>query len=371
NYYYPDLPKNYQISQNYRNLGTGGSILLMKTGKTIGFDNVHLEEDAGKNVHPEGGTRDATYVDLNRAGTPLAEIVTKPDFRTVEEVDDYMHTLTQLLLLLDVSNCRMQEGNLRFEASVSVRKKGETKLGKRVEIKNLNSYGAVRGAVQWEQARQIAVIEAGKTVSQETRLWDEDEETTYQEPVHEEAVRALLPEKWKGRTGRMRSKEAAHDYRYFPEPDLRPFAVSRTLVEELRSSLPELPGAKARRLVSLGVPPKMATETFQSKPWLLDYFEKLVALGVPGTDAANYCDNQIAQLVNERGGYEEFQKKPVPPALVAELHDVIAKGETTKDLSRRPRRDWHARKHGTTLPGSSLTSSGARTRRGAGSSAPS
>ena len=332
-YYYPDLPKNYQISQNYRNIGEGGSIQLLKSGKSIRFHNIHLEEDAGKNVHPEGGTRDATYVDLNRAGTPLAEIVTMPDFRTVDEIDDYMHTLTQLLLQLDASNCKMQEGNLRFEASVSVRPRGETKLGRRVEIKNLNSYGMVRNAVVFEHARQVALVTAGHAVAQETRLWDETGTVAWNEPVSLDAVKALLPADFKGRTALMRSKENAPDYRYMPEPDLVPFVISPALVESLRATLPELPGPRARRLMSLGVPEKMATETFQTKPWLLAYFEQLVALGVPGPDAANYCDNQIAAAVNERGGYEEWAKRPVPPAHVAELYQVVVRGETTKDLA--------------------------------------
>jgi aspartyl-tRNA(Asn)/glutamyl-tRNA(Gln) amidotransferase subunit B len=334
NYYYPDLPKNYQISQNYANLGVGGSLLLMKTGKEIHFHNVHLEEDAGKNLHPEGGIRDATYVDLNRAGTPLAEIVTMPDFRSVEEIDDYMHTLTQLLVDLNASNAQMQEGNLRFEASVSVRPKGETKLYKRVEIKNLNSYAAVRGAVRYEHARQCALVAAGHSVAQETRLWDETgDESRYAEPVPESSVRALLPADWKGRTALMRSKESAPDYRYFPEPDLPPIPVSPALLEKLGKELPEFPGVKARRLVALGVSEKTATETFQSKPWLLAYFERLLELGVPAVDAAHYCDNQIAQVVNERGGYDAWTKNPVPPEHVAELHDVISRGETTKDIA--------------------------------------
>ena len=334
NYYYPDLPKSYQISQNYANLGVGGSLLLMKTGKEIRFHNVHLEEDAGKNLHPEGGLRDATYVDLNRAGTPLAEIVTEPDFRTVDEIDDYMHTLTQLLLDLDASNCQMQEGNLRFEASVSVRRRGETKLNKRVEIKNLNSYAAVRGGVKYEFARQCALVRAGHAVAQETRLWDEaGDESKYNEPIPESAVRALLAADWKGRTSLMRSKESAHDYRYFPEPDLPPIPVSPELVDRLKKELPELPGNKTKRLKALGLSDKQATETFQSKTWLLAYFERLRALGVPPVEAANFCDNQIAQVTNERGGESEWAKNPVPPEHVAELFDCIAKGETTKDIA--------------------------------------
>ncbi|HZU95138.1 MAG TPA: Asp-tRNA(Asn)/Glu-tRNA(Gln) amidotransferase subunit GatB [Planctomycetota bacterium] len=312
NYYYPDLPKNYQISQDSLNLGTGGELKLINTGKTIRFHNVHLEEDAGKNVHPEGGTRDATYVDLNRAGTPLAEIVTQPDFRSVDEIDDYMHTLTQLLLTLDASNCEMQKGNLRFEASVSVRKKGDPKLGKRVEIKNLNSYAAVRNAVTHEYERQSKLLAEGGAVAQETRLWNDE----------------------LGKTEVMRSKENAPDYRYFPEPDLIPFAVTKERLAMAQKDQKELPGEKAQRYMSLGVPKKIATETFQTKPWLAAYWEELTKLGVPGLEAANYCDNQIAQLVNDHGGYEEWKAKHyVPPARLAELHEVIVKGETSKDIA--------------------------------------
>ncbi len=311
NYYYPDLPKNYQISQNYLNIGTGGRLLLISTGKTIRFHNIHLEEDAGKNAHPEGGTRDATYVDLNRAGTPLAEIVTEPDFRSTDEIMDYMKTLTQLLLALDASNCEMEKGNLRFEASVSVRKKGDTRLYKRVEIKNLNSYAFVVNAVAYEFERQVGVVKSGGAVAQETRLWNVDA----------------------GRTEFMRSKENAPDYRYFPDPDLTPFAITPAMREAAQRELPELPGEKAKRLQSLGVPKKIATETFQTKPWLAVYFDELVKLGMPALEAANFCDNQIATVVNDRGGYDAWAKNPVPPARVAELHEVVAKGETTKDIA--------------------------------------
>ena len=330
NYYYPDLPKNYQISQNYHNLGTGGELLLVRTGKKVRMHNVHLEEDAGKLVHPEGGTREATFVDLNRAGTPLAEIVSQPDLRSVEDVDDYMRTLTRLLVALDASNAQMQEGNLRFEASVSVRPRGETKLYKRVEIKNLNSYAAVKGAVAWEHARQIACALAGKVVAQETRLWDGEDELAWAESVSEAEVRALLPAGFRGRTALMRSKENAHDYRYFPEPDLLPFEVTAERRERLRRALPELPGATMQRLRALGVPADTA-EVFVDDRALGLYFERVHALGVPAPDACNYVRNQVATLLNERG--LDAARCPVPPEHVAELHEVISMGLATKDVA--------------------------------------
>jgi len=332
NYYYPDLPKNYQISQTYHELGRGGRLRLLRSGREVRMDNVHLEEDAGKLVHLGAG---GSAVDLNRAGTPLAEIVTAPDFRTVEDVDDYMDTLTELLKVLGASRCRMQEGNLRFEASVSVRPVGDEALGERTEIKNLNSYAAVRRAVTWERARQVALLEAGRRPRQETRLWDEDERSPYEAGVPEEArapeaaVRALLPDDWSGgRTRFMRSKEDAHDYRYFPEPDLPAVAVAPERVAAIRSALPELPGdRRARYADALGLAQKTA-EALTRDPDLAAWFERVHGLGVPAADAANYALNQVAALLNARG--LASADNPVPPEHAAELHGLI--GELPKDL---------------------------------------
>ncbi|NOZ22000.1 MAG: Asp-tRNA(Asn)/Glu-tRNA(Gln) amidotransferase subunit GatB, partial [Planctomycetes bacterium] len=200
NYYYPDLPKNYQISQSYLNIGAGGCLEILVDGekKEVGIWNVHLEEDAGKNVHGEGPDAAHSFVDLNRTGTPLMEIVSAPDMHSPEEVEAYCKTLRNLLLYLNVSDCKMQEGSLRFEPGISVCRKGSKELGKRVEIKNLGSITAAIKAVEYEIERQITVLEEGGTVPQETRLWDAD----------------------RNRSERMREKESSHDYRYFPEPDL-------------------------------------------------------------------------------------------------------------------------------------------------------
>ena len=341
NYFYPDLPKNYQISQMYRPLGRDGELVLLDSGKTIRIHDVHLEEDAGKLNHEGQGT---SWVDLNRTGTPLAEIVTKPDFRSVEEVDDYMTTLTELLRALDVSHCRMQEGNLRFEASVSVRPRGSQALGERTEIKNLNSYSAVRKAVVFEQARQIALLEAGKTPRQETRLCDEARDPTQQPEAYEaglaaehvaplDAVLALLPEQkdgWRGRTSFMRSKESAHDYRYVPEPDLPVVEVPAARVAQVRAALPELPGPRRARYVELGLPQKQAVALVCDAPQA-DYFERLLDLGVPAADAGNYVLNQVQALLNELPA-DAPRVSPVPPEHTAELHAVIAAGELPKDL---------------------------------------
>jgi aspartyl-tRNA(Asn)/glutamyl-tRNA(Gln) amidotransferase subunit B len=349
NYYYPDLPKNYQISQMYHNVGggderSGGTLELVRSGQLVRMHNVHLEEDAGKLLHDASGGEGTSTVDLCRAGTPLAEIVTWPDFRTVEQVDDYMHTLTQLLLLLDVSNARMNEGNLRFEASVSVRLHGAEELGARTEIKNLNSYSAVRRAVFFERARQVALLEAGKTPRQETRLWSDafDPAATGAGEGFEasvpEAVRAtlsdvvaLLPDTkdgWRGRTGFMRSKEDSQDYRYFPEPDVPPLAIDPAEVEAIRAGLPELPGARRRRYVEeLGLQQKGAEALTRDRA-LGDFFEQVIALGAPAKEAANVVLNQVAALLNERG--VSAAQSPVPAEHVAELLSLV--GELPKDL---------------------------------------
>jgi aspartyl-tRNA(Asn)/glutamyl-tRNA(Gln) amidotransferase subunit B len=346
NYYYPDLPKNFQISQMFRNLGEGGRLQLLRSGKVVRMHNVHLEEDAGKLSHSDGGR--ASTVDLNRAGTPLAEIVTMPDFRSLEEVDDYMDTLTEVLRVLDVCRCQMQEGNLRFEVSISVRPAGADALGQRTEIKNLNSYSAVRRAITYEHARQVALLEAKKTPRQETRLWDGEEDSAYEAGVADAwkvpaaAVRALLPEDWEprdgdgqltgapgGRTRFMRSKEDAHDYRYFPEPDLPAFAIDPARVEAIRRGLPELPGPRRARYAGLGVPQKTAEDLARNAP-LAGYFEALIAEGVPAVDAANYVMNQVTVALKKADvAVKDFA---VPPTHLAELHRVITSGQLPKDL---------------------------------------
>jgi len=342
NYYYPDLPKNYQISQIYHNIGPGGTIELLRSGQRVRMHNVHLEEDAGKLIHEGGGGKTST-VDLNRAGTPLAEIVTHPDFRSVDEVDDYMETLTQLLRVLDISHARMNEGNLRFEASISVRKHGEEELGPRVEIKNLNSYSAVRRAIDYERARQVALLEAGLEPRQETRLWSEDWDPrktragAYEQDVPAEhrapleAVVALLPpgkDGWRGRTGFMRSKEDTQDYRYFPEPDLPPIALADEEVAAIRGALPELPGARRRRFVESLELAQKAAEVLARDYDLADYFEAVVAGGAAPSEAINLVLNQVAALLNEKGlGAADC---PVPPAWVAELIGLMS--ELPKDL---------------------------------------
>ncbi len=222
NYFYPDLPKGYQISQYDRPLAERGYIELA-SGKRIGITRVHMEEDAGKSIHDLG---DYTAVDLNRAGTPLIEIVTEPDLSTPDEAYEYLTRLKEILLYTEISDCNMEEGSLRCDANVSVRPSGETSLGTKTEIKNVNSFRFIRQALEFEIARQQQVLASGERIEQETRLYD--------------AAR--------GETYPMRSKEVAHDYRYFPEPDLPPLVVSAEWQAEIESQLPELPEALRKRL---------------------------------------------------------------------------------------------------------------------------
>lgn len=230
-YYYPDLPKNYQISQNYYNLGVEGymDINVNSVISRVRIHNVHLEEEAGKLIHPEEVDADYSLVDFNRAGVPLLEIVSYPDMRNVDEVESYMQTLRKILLYTGISDCKMQEGSLRFEASISLRKKGSDKLGNRVEIKNLNSMKSVLKAIEYEAKRQSEVLDRGETVDRETRLWDEVSE----------------------KSARMRSKEEAQDYRYFPEPDLLPVLIDEKWLSAIKVSIPELPLERKQRFMEV------------------------------------------------------------------------------------------------------------------------
>src|SRR5260221_3600933 len=242
NYFYPDLPKGYQISQYELPLATGGWIEVEHEGakKRIGITRLHLEEDAAKNLH-EGFSQSATkaYIDYNRCGTPLCEIVSEPDIRAPDEAYAYLTTLRQILLYTGVSDCNMEEGSLRCDANVSVRLRGSREIGTKVEVKNLNSFRFLQKALEHEIERHIGVLEGGGRISQETRLWNQTA----------------------NRTDSMRSKEKAHDYRYFPEPDLLPVHVSAACREEIRGALPELTRAKQRRFArEYGITPYDAEE---------------------------------------------------------------------------------------------------------------
>jgi aspartyl-tRNA(Asn)/glutamyl-tRNA(Gln) amidotransferase subunit B len=268
NYFYPDLPKGYQISQYELPLALAGSLAIEaeESAKRIGITRVHMEEDAAKNLHEGFADSDRwSYIDYNRCGTPLIEIVSEPDIRTPAEAYSYLTTLKQVLEYTEVSDCNMEEGSLRCDANVSVRLRGAPKFGTKVEAKNLNSFRYLAHALEYEIERQIGVIEAGGTVTQETRLWN---------------VAA-------GRTEAMRSKEFAHDYRYFPDPDLLPLTASASLVAQVQNEMPELPAAKRARFVSVyGITPYDAG-VLTTTLLLADYFEK-------AAQSESYLAKQIA-----------------------------------------------------------------------------
>ena len=286
NYFYPDLPKGYQISQYELPLATGGWIEVEHNGakKRIGITRLHLEEDAAKNLH-EGFAESASkaYIDYNRCGTPLCEIVSEPDMRAPEEAYAYLTTLRQILLYTGVSDCNMEEGSLRCDANVSVRLRGSSEFGTKVEVKNLNSFRFLQKALEYEIERHIGVTESGGRISQETRLWNQSA----------------------NRTDSMRSKEKAHDYRYFPEPDLLPVHVSAAWREEIRRALPELPEAKRARFVKDYSLTLYDAETLTASAHLADYFENVLKQSfsprVNPKLAANWIQNEFLKLANETG----------------------------------------------------------------------
>ncbi|MCD6416528.1 MAG: Asp-tRNA(Asn)/Glu-tRNA(Gln) amidotransferase subunit GatB [Planctomycetes bacterium] len=312
NYYYPDLPKNYQVSQNYCNLGEDGWIEIPVDAelRRVGIHNVHLEEDAGKNLHAQHGGAHYSLVDLNRAGTPLLEIVTRPEMHSVAEADAFMHTLRRLLLYAGVSDCKMQEGSLRFEASVSMRPAGSDGLGTRVEVKNLNSIKAVRGALEYEIERQTRRLREGRPVEMETRLWDAE----------------------RGRSAVMRTKEEAQDYRYFPEPDLLPVEISDRELARVRASVPEMPVLRRSRFErDYGLSEYNASVLTDSKQ-VADYFEACVAAYDSPGSVANWIMNEALALTNRRGiGIAEFE---ISPERLAGLVRLLNEGRINARVAR-------------------------------------
>jgi aspartyl-tRNA(Asn)/glutamyl-tRNA(Gln) amidotransferase subunit B len=308
NYFYPDLPKGYQISMYELPLAIEGWVEIPVDGATkpIGITRLHMEDDAGKSLH-EGfaGSDRWSYIDLNRCGVPLAEIVSEPDLRTPAEAYAYLNTLKQILEYTEVSDCNMEEGSLRCDANVSVRLREAPKFGIKVEVKNLNSFRYLSHALEYEIERQIGLLESGGTVVQETRLWN---------------VAA-------GRTEPMRSKEFAHDYRYFPDPDLLPVSLSQTMIEEVRKTLPELPDVKvARFLGDYGLTPYDAGVLTATRA-LADYFEASVRAGAPAKIAASWISGELLRRLNDAG--KSIDECPVPPAALAELLGKIEGGGIT------------------------------------------
>jgi aspartyl-tRNA(Asn)/glutamyl-tRNA(Gln) amidotransferase subunit B len=314
NYFYPDLPKGYQISQYELPLATDGWIEIDHAGsrKRIGITRLHLEEDAAKNLH-EGFAESSTkaYIDYNRCGTPLSEIVSEPGMRTPEEAYAYLTTLRQILLYTGVSDCNMEEGSLRCDANVSVRERGATEFGTKVEVKNLNSFRYLQKALEFEIERHIGVLEGGGKIIQETRLWNQGD----------------------GRTVSMRSKEKAHDYRYFPEPDLLPVHVSAAWREEVRRSLPELPEAKRARLIAnYNVTPYDA-EILTTSAELADYFEAVTRTGASGKNSANWMQTELLRRLNDSS--KQIDASPVSPAALGELVKLVESGQITGAIGKK------------------------------------
>jgi aspartyl-tRNA(Asn)/glutamyl-tRNA(Gln) amidotransferase subunit B len=314
NYFYPDLPKGYQISQYELPLATSGWLEIDHDGakKRIGITRLHLEEDAAKNLH-EGFSQSATkaYIDYNRCGTPLSEIVSEPDMRTPEEAYAYLTALRQIMLYTGVSDCNMEEGSLRCDANVSVRLRGAKEFGTKVEVKNLNSFRFLQKALEYEIERHIGVLESGSRIFQETRLWNQVESCTVS----------------------MRSKEKAHDYRYFPEPDLLPIHVSSAWREEVLRSLPELPEAKRARFISAyGLTPYDA-EVLTGTQALADYFEAAAKTGASAKAAANWIQTELLRRLNDSG--KEIEASPVSPAALAELLKLVESGKITGSIGKK------------------------------------
>jgi aspartyl-tRNA(Asn)/glutamyl-tRNA(Gln) amidotransferase subunit B len=307
NYFYPDLPKGYQISMYELPLATGGAIEIEVAGerKRIGVTRLHMEDDAGKSLHEGFPDSDRwSSIDFNRCGVPLIEIVSQPDLRTPAEAYEYLNTLKQILEYTEVSDCNMEEGSLRCDANVSVRLGGQTEFGTKVEVKNLNSFRYLTHALAYEIERHIGVLESGGTIVQETRLWNV----------------AL------GRTEPMRSKEFAHDYRYFPDPDLLPVLIGTAMTEQVRRSMPELPDRKAARFVGdYGITPYDAGVVTATRA-LANYFEAVVGSGASPKAAANWISVELLRRLKDAGTISDC---PVKPSALAELLREIEQGQIT------------------------------------------
>jgi aspartyl-tRNA(Asn)/glutamyl-tRNA(Gln) amidotransferase subunit B len=323
NYFYPDLPKGYQISQYDKPFSANGVLTIMTADRddhghasewrpmTINIERMHLEEDAGKNVHeglPE--TDRYSYIDLNRAGTPLGEIVTQPDFRTSWQAYDYVNHIRQALRWVGASDADMEKGNLRCEANVSVRRVGEKGFNNKVELKNLNSVRFMQKAIEFEIERQIAAHESGEGVAQETRLWDEK----------------------KSETRVMRSKEEAHDYRYFPEPDLQPLKVTAEFVESVKREMPEMPDARRERFVATyGLSYTDASQLVASRD-MADFFETTSRITANPKLSANWILGELTRELNSSG--KDISETLVTAEDVAELLSIVESGKVNNNQAK-------------------------------------
>jgi aspartyl-tRNA(Asn)/glutamyl-tRNA(Gln) amidotransferase subunit B len=313
NYFYPDLPKGYQISQYDEPLAENGYVDIVVNGepRRIGVTRVHMEDDAGKSIHD--GFRDSdryTYVDLNRSGTPLIEIVSEPDIRSSDEAYAYLSEVKQVLQFVGVSTCDMEKGHLRCDANVSVRPRGEARFGAKAEVKNLNSFRFLKQALEYEIARQVAVIESGGRVLQETRLYSPDT----------------------GETAGMRSKESAHDYRYFPEPDLVPLAIGREWLERVRAEMPELPARRRVRFIGEYGLREYDAEVLTQTRAAAEYFETAARVSGDPKMAANWVMGDLMGMLKAAG--KDISESPVSAANLGRLVRLIAAGELSGKLAK-------------------------------------
>lgn len=309
-YFYADLPKGYQISQYDEPICVNGYIDVK--GKRIGITRAHLEEDAGKLVHAGAdGLAGSSYslVDLNRAGTPLLEIVSEPDMRSSEEAKDYMEELRNIVRYLGVCDGNLDEGSMRCDANISIMPKGSKEFGTRAEIKNVNSFRALQRAIEYEIDRQIEVVEAGEKVVQETRLWDDNQ----------------------GVTKSMRGKEDAHDYRYFPEPDLMPLEISREWVENIRKSMPELPAQKRKKYEEAGLSAYDANVIVDQMETAL-FYDKVLELGANARIASNFLMGEITAYLKEE--HITIDQTKITPESLAKLIELIEKGTISNNIAK-------------------------------------
>ena len=310
NYFYPDLPKGYQISQYESPICENGwfEIAVGDSKKRVRIRRAHLEEDAGKNIHETGTS--GSLVDLNRAGTPLLEIVTEPDMSSTDEVIAYLKGLRDILMYLEVCDGNMEEGSFRCEPNLSLRPVGQKAFGTKVELKNINSFKVVKDAMEYEIKRQTKVLSEGGKIRQETRSWNID----------------------RGETAVMRSKEEAHDYRYFPDPDLVPLKLDKEWVEGFTSSLPELPAARARRFVGDYGLPEYDAGILTSSKGIAEYFEACVKLFNQPKTVSNWVMGELTRELNDSG--TDVSASPVPPERLVELLKMVDQGAISLKVAR-------------------------------------
>jgi aspartyl-tRNA(Asn)/glutamyl-tRNA(Gln) amidotransferase subunit B len=307
NYFYPDLPKNYQISQYDLPFSTEGWVEI-EGGRKVGIFRAHLEEDAGKLIHEEKGNR--SFIDLNRTGVPLVEIVTKPDLRSADEMYQYMTSLRTILQYAGVSDCDMEKGELRCDVNLSIRPRGQEKFGTKTEIKNLNSFKNAKAALEYEFARQVRAVEAGERIIQSTLLWDAEN----------------------NKTRLMRTKEEAHDYRYFPEPDLPPIRVSDEWIGKVKAQIPELPAAKRIRFAGQYGLSDYDAKVLSFDRAMADFFEEAAKLSGKPKPVANWLVNELNKILNEKK-IEMAAVKTTPKSLV-DLISIVDSGQATASSAK-------------------------------------